>query len=88
MLPSGLKSIPPPGFVRILHMGPTAQDFHAAFELGENDTTIAPVDGIGVSLASIKALKNQMDEQSQLILEQRKLIEQLSRRIDDLESGE
>ncbi|TWT93770.1 tail fiber domain-containing protein [Stieleria varia] len=39
------------------HLGPTAQDFHAAFGLGQDDKTIAPVDGIGVSLAAIQALK-------------------------------
>ncbi|WP_146522602.1 tail fiber domain-containing protein [Stieleria varia] len=38
------------------HLGPTAQDFHAAFGLGQDDKTIAPVDGIGVSLAAIQAL--------------------------------
>ena len=42
------------------HMGPTAQDFRAAFGLGENDTTIAPVDGIGVSLSAIKALNQKL----------------------------
>ena len=40
----------------VRHMGPTSQDFRAAFGLGDNDRTIAPVDGIGVTLAGIQAL--------------------------------
>ena len=41
------------------HMGPTAQDFYAAFGLGINDKTIAPVDGIGVALAAIQSLNEE-----------------------------
>ena len=51
------------------HIGPTAQDFRTAFGLGENDTTIAPVDGIGVSLAAIKALKKEVDSKNDRIEE-------------------
>ncbi|HEX8390910.1 MAG TPA: tail fiber domain-containing protein [Longimicrobium sp.] len=41
----------------VRHMGPTAQDFHAAFGLnGADDTHIATVDADGVSLAAVKAL--------------------------------
>ena len=45
----------------VRHMGPTAQDFRAAFELGYDEKTMAPVDGIGVSLAAIKALKQDVE---------------------------
>jgi hypothetical protein len=38
------------------HIGPTAQDFRAAFGLGSGDKTIATVDADGVALAAIKAL--------------------------------
>lgn len=40
----------------IRHMGPVAQDFHAAFGLGENDKTINTVDADGVALAAIQGL--------------------------------
>src|SRR5205814_6616494 len=40
----------------IRHLGPTAQDFRAAFGLGEDDTTISTVDAQGVALASIQGL--------------------------------
>jgi hypothetical protein len=38
------------------HIGPMAQDFHQAFGLGSNDTSISVVDASGVALASIQAL--------------------------------
>jgi hypothetical protein len=46
-----------------LHVGPTAQDFRAAFGLGENDTSISTVDADGVSLAAIKSLTGKLREQ-------------------------
>ena len=44
----------------VRHMGPMAQDFREAFELGTDDKTIAPVDTAGVSLAAIQALHERM----------------------------
>ena len=41
----------------IRHMGPTAQDFHAAFGLGENPLRISTIDADGVALAGVKALE-------------------------------
>lgn len=46
----------------IRHMGPTAQDFHAAFGLGEFDNKLAPVDVDGVTLAAIQALFQQLEQ--------------------------
>jgi hypothetical protein len=40
----------------IRHIGPTAQDFRAAFGLGENDKTISTIDPSGVALAAIQGL--------------------------------
>jgi trimeric autotransporter adhesin len=45
-----------------LHMGPTAQDFRAAFGLGDNERSITTVDADGVALAAIKGLKQQLDQ--------------------------
>ena len=45
------------------HIGPMAQDFHAAFGLGEDDITIASIDADGVALAAIKALHQQNNSQ-------------------------
>lgn len=46
----------------VRHIGPTAQDFRAAFALGQTDRAIATVDADGVSLAAIKALVARTDE--------------------------
>ena len=40
----------------VRHLGPTSQDFHAAFGLGSDSTTIAPIDEGGVALAAAQAL--------------------------------
>ena len=47
----------------IRHIGPTAQDFHAAFGVGENERTIATVDTDGVALAAIQGLNQKFEEQ-------------------------
>jgi hypothetical protein len=44
----------------VRHLGPMAQDFHAAFGLGADDRTYDAVDGHGVALAAIQALDQQM----------------------------
>lgn len=41
----------------IRHLGPTAQDFHAAFGLGGSDTTITTTDIDGVNMLAIQALE-------------------------------
>src|SRR5262249_32767984 len=45
----------------IHHMGPMAQDFHAAFGLGEDDTHISTVDVEGVTLAAIQGLNAKLE---------------------------
>ena len=46
----------------IRHLGPTAQDFYAAFGLGESDTTISTVDADGVALLAVQALERRTAE--------------------------
>ncbi|MDF2187989.1 tail fiber domain-containing protein [Paraflavitalea sp. CAU 1676] len=41
----------------IRHIGPTSQDFYAAFQLGSDEKSIGTVDADGVSLVSIQALE-------------------------------
>ena len=45
----------------VSHYGPTAQDFRAAFALGEDDTMIGTQDAVGVALAAIQALNAKHD---------------------------
>jgi hypothetical protein len=47
----------------IRHLGPMAQDFHAAFGLGTDDRHIATVDADGVALAAIQGLNQKLEEQ-------------------------
>lgn len=50
-----------------LHLGPMAQDFHAAFGLGEDPTGISVIDVDGVALAAIKGLLDKVGAQQQRI---------------------
>ena len=63
----------------VVHLGPMAQDFHAAFGLGPNDTTIPTVDADGVSLAAIQALYRLVEEQRAELDAQRTRIEELEK---------
>jgi hypothetical protein len=51
----------------VRHLGPMAQDFHAAFGLGSTDRAYDPIDAHGVELAAIKALYQRMLEQEERI---------------------
>jgi hypothetical protein len=45
----------------VRHIGPTAQDFKAAFAVGETDTGISTVDADGVALAAIQGLNQKLE---------------------------
>jgi hypothetical protein len=63
----------------VKHAGPVAEDFHAAFGLGESNRMIAPSDLAGVALAAVKALQTEVDERD-------RRIEALERRLLEIES--
>ncbi len=46
------------------HVGPMAQDFHAAFGLGTDERHIATVDADGVALAAIQGLNDKVEQRS------------------------
>jgi len=52
--PSGVK-----------HIGPTAQEFKAAFGLGHDERSIGTVDADGVALAAIQGLNQKVEDRSQ-----------------------
>jgi hypothetical protein len=62
----------------IRHLGPMAQDFHAAFGLGDSETAISTIDADGVALTSIQALY-------QLVREKEERIVALEGRIAEIE---
>ncbi len=68
----------------IRHLGPVAQDFHAAFGLGSGDTTIDTVDADGVALAAIQGLNQKVADQAAEIRELRALVGQLARQMEGL----
>ncbi len=67
----------------IRHIGPTAQDFHAAFGVGEDDRHITAIDADGVNMAAIQALYERLQrvegELRDLRAENRRLRERLGR---------
>jgi hypothetical protein len=65
------------------HIGPMAQDFHAAFGLnGSDDKHISTVDEGGVALAAIQALNQKLEKESK---DKDAQIQQLNQRLEKLE---
>lgn len=66
-----------------VHLGPTAEDFHAAFGLGPDDAHIAPSDAAGIALAAAQQLACEIDarqgEIARLERENAALAERLAR---------
>jgi hypothetical protein len=63
----------------IRHIGPTAQDFHAAFAVGEDDRHISSTDADGVAFAAIQGLY-------QILLDRDRRIAELERRLAQIEA--
>ncbi len=72
------------------NLGPTAQDFRAAFDLGNDDKSIAEGNLHGVALAAIQGLNARLEskvaEQAREIAAQRADIDRLSRTVEALAS--
>lgn len=70
------------------HIGPMAQDFYAAFGLGESETGLSTIDTAGVALAAIQALAGQnarLTDQNKALEQRVSELELQSRRVDELE---
>ncbi|MDB4948604.1 MAG: hypothetical protein JWM27_1253 [Gemmatimonadetes bacterium] len=68
----------------IRHLGPMAQDFRAAFGLGNDSTSIGTVDADGVSLAGVQALDRRTTTQQATIDRQQQTIQAQAREIAEL----
>jgi len=69
------------------HLGPVAQDFHAAFGLnGDDDKHITTVDADGVALAAIQGLNQKVEEQRAELQQKGTEITELKHRLERLES--
>jgi hypothetical protein len=64
------------------HIGPVAEDFHAAFELGASNRYIAPTDMAGVALASVKALQEEIHDRDAKIEQLEDRLRKLEARLD------
>ncbi len=53
----------------VRHLGPVAQDFRAAFGLGEDERTISTVDSAGVALAAIQGLNAKLEAENNALRE-------------------
>jgi len=70
----------------IRHIGPVAQDFHAAFGVGEDDKHITTVDADGVALAAIKGLHEIVKQKDARIAAQEEEMSALRARLAKLEA--
>jgi hypothetical protein len=70
----------------VRHIGPMAEDFYAAFGLGEDDQQISAVDADGVALAAIQGLYQRLQEREAQVEAQQGRIEALEARLASLEA--
>jgi trimeric autotransporter adhesin len=69
----------------IRHIGPMAQDFYAAFGVGEDDRHIGTIDADGVALAAIQGLYQVVQDKDVEIASLQAENETLKTRLDDLD---
>ena len=69
----------------VRHIGPTAQDFYAAFDLGNDEHTIGAVDADGIALAAVKALETRTRNLSAQLLQANANNIALQKRLEALE---
>jgi hypothetical protein len=67
----------------VRHVGPMAQDFRAAFDLGADDKHIDMIDANGVTMASIQALYQLMRERDKQV---QQMMQQKDRQIQQLQA--
>lgn len=66
------------------HIGPIAEDFHAAFGLGKDDQSISTIDASGVALVAIQALNDELIKTNEALNSQ---LNQLIQRLEKLEAS-
>ncbi|MDB4917171.1 MAG: hypothetical protein JWM95_4815 [Gemmatimonadetes bacterium] len=71
----------------VRHVGPTAQDFRAAFGLGQDSVSIGTIDADGVSLIGVKALEKRTADQQARIETLERDNAALRERLDRLEKA-
>ncbi len=69
----------------VAHIGPTAQDFHAAFGTGEDDRHLAALDTSGVALAAIQGLHQLLEDKDCRVRDLEEQNRQLESRLSAVE---
>ena len=67
------------------HTEPMAQDFRSAFHFGADDKTLNTVDAQGVTMASIQALYQMMQEKDKQNEQLTRTVQQQSHQIEQLQ---
>lgn len=70
-----------------VHLGPTAEDFHAAFNLGNNLNTIATVDADGVALAALQEVGRRLQSSESAAAAQQARIVRIEHEIVELRAA-
>ena len=68
----------------IRHLGPMAQDFAAAFQVGEDDKHITTIDSEGVALAAIQGLNNKVESENAALRSENIQLKQRLERLEKL----
>jgi hypothetical protein len=68
------------------HMGPTAEQFHDTFGLGDDEHHIAPLDTGGVALTAIQGLSTQLDQKDDRINRLQDNLDAKDDRIEEVEA--
>jgi hypothetical protein len=70
----------------IRHIGPMAQDFYAAFKVGEDDKHISTIDSEGVALAAIQGLYQMVQKKDAKIAALETENQTLKNKLDDIDT--
>jgi hypothetical protein len=73
--------------LNVRHIGPVAQDFYAAFNVGMDDKHIATVDAEGVAFAAIQGLNQKVEEQRAENAQLKRELAELKTMVDKLASA-
>lgn len=65
------------------HIGPMAEDFHAAFGVGSDEKTLSVSDATGVALAAIKGLHQELEAKNEQIGSLERRLQELERLLGD-----
>jgi hypothetical protein len=71
----------------VKHLGPVAQEFHAAFGLGDSDKAIGTVDESGVALAAIQGLVEELRRRDAENADLKKRLERLEQLLNSQDGG-